>query len=116
MMWYSRQPGSLIVAAPFSLTAARYLSNSAGAMSRSTALTIGPSDCAETCWLGIARNAPAAKTSAITAAEFLYDFSIDVLPVTELLFASAQRLARPASVALFGEQQLCLPQGLEEAS
>ena len=47
---------------------------------------------------------------------FLYDFSIDVLPMTELLFASAQRLARPASVALFGEQQLCLPQGSEEAS
>src|SRR6478672_2852891 len=105
MTLYSRQPGSLIVAAPFSLIAARYLSNSAGAMSRSTAKMAGPSDCAETRWLGIAKNALAATISAIVAAKFLYDFSIDVLPMTEIFICKrATRWPRQQLAALFGQQ------------
>jgi len=70
-----RQPGSLTEAAPFSLIAARNLSNSAGTISSSMALTKVAADCADARWPDIENEIPPTTASA-SAADIQIDLSI----------------------------------------
>src|ERR1700730_13411933 len=63
MMSNWRQPGSLTVAAPFSLIATRKAAISAGAISRSTALTYVAADCADARWVGVPNTAATASAA-----------------------------------------------------
>src|SRR5579871_3615151 len=62
------QPGSLAAAAPFSVIAARKASRSVGTMSRSTALTYIPADCASTRWLAGSKTKQVAEIASVAAA------------------------------------------------
>jgi hypothetical protein len=70
MVWIAGEVEDVVTAAaPFSLSAARKLSRSAGKISRSTELTYIPADCASTRWLVGSKTKQAAASANVAVAK-----------------------------------------------